>query len=87
MIGCLATIITYQSLLDIIIAHAAGIAIGDIKDTFITIKRNIFMDYSKKKKPMVKKVLKHLKEDVKEEKGEIARDVKLGKSLKKGCKY
>jgi hypothetical protein len=40
-----------------------------------------------KKKPMVKKVLKHLKSDIKDEKKEIAEDKKLGKSLKKGCKY
>lgn len=41
-----------------------------------------------KKKPMLKKVLKHLKEDVKDEKKEIKEDVQLGKSLKKAgaCK-
>jgi hypothetical protein len=43
---------------------------------------------SHKKKPMLRKVLKHLKEDVKDEKKEIKEDVKLGESLKKhgSCK-
>lgn len=41
-----------------------------------------------KKKPMLKKVLKHLKQDVKDEKKEIKEDVQLGKSIKKAgsCK-
>lgn len=38
-----------------------------------------------KKKPMLKKVLKHLKQDVKEQKTAIKEDVQLGKSLKMGA--
>jgi hypothetical protein len=40
----------------------------------------------KKEGPVKKKVLKHLKSDIKGEKKEIAEDVKLARSLKGGKK-
>lgn len=54
------------------------------KDWPITIK-GIGNYMAHKKKPMLKKVLKHLKQDVKEQKTAIKEDVQLGKSLKMGA--